>query len=155
MSDRGVVRGTRRRRSISESGHPRLNSTILDSDLVFDENDLINTGNNVTHRSQPIISNDSPGGFIESPMWVGTGTRLQTRKLPANSDQEHIVSGKFGSLKERIAEWQSIIEYDLITDDSINADHKRLKGEIHSLYQEAIYACASEKLSYDIILARL
>ena len=99
MSDRGEVRGTRRRRSISKSGHPRLNSTILDSDLVFDENDLINTGNNVTHRSQPIISNDSPGGFIESPMWVGTGTRLQTRKLPANSDQEHIVSGKFGSLK--------------------------------------------------------
>ena len=152
MSDRGVVRGTRRRRSISESGHPRLNFTILDSDLVFDENDLIYTWNNVTCCSQPIISNDSPGGFIE---WVGTGTRLQTRKLPANSDQEHIVSGKFGSLKERIAEWQSIIEYDLITDDNINADHKRLKGEIHSLYQEAIYACASEKLSYDIILARL
>ena len=26
-----------------------------------------------------------------------------------------------------------------------------MKGEIHSLYQEAIYACTSEKLSYDII----
>ena len=23
-------------------------------------------------------------------MWVGTGTRLQTRKFPANSDQERI-----------------------------------------------------------------
>ena len=64
MSDRGVVRGTRRRRSISESGHPRLNSTILDSDLVFDDNDLFNTRNNVTHQSQPIISNDSPGGLL-------------------------------------------------------------------------------------------
>ena len=70
MSNRGVVRGTRRR-SISESGHPRLNSTILDSDLVFDDNDLFNTRNNVTHQSQPIISNDSPEGFIESPTYVG------------------------------------------------------------------------------------
>ena len=42
MSDRGVVRRTRRRRSISESGHPRLSSTILDIDLVFDEHDLVN-----------------------------------------------------------------------------------------------------------------
>ena len=42
MSDRGVVRGTRRRRSISESGHPSVNSTVLDSDLVFDEHDLVN-----------------------------------------------------------------------------------------------------------------
>ena len=44
MSDRaGVVRGTRRRRSISESGHPRLNSTILDSELVFDGHEVIDT----------------------------------------------------------------------------------------------------------------
>ena len=42
MSDRGVVCGTRRRRSISDSGHSRLNSTILDSDLVSDEHDLVN-----------------------------------------------------------------------------------------------------------------
>ena len=41
MSDRGVVRGTRRRRSISDSGHSRLNSTILDSDLVSDKHDLV------------------------------------------------------------------------------------------------------------------
>ena len=86
MSDQGVVRGTRRR-SISESGHPRLNSTIINNDLVFDDNDLSNTGNNVSHQSQQIISNDLPEGFIESPMWVGTGTRLQARKLPANSEQ--------------------------------------------------------------------
>ena len=151
MSDRGVVRGTRRRRSISESGHPRLNSTILDSDLVFDENDLINTRNNVTHQSQPIISNDSPGGFIESPMWVGTGTRLQTRQFPANIDKEHIISSKLETLREKISGWQHIIKYDLITIDSIKADHNQLKGEIHSLYQESIYAHASVKLSYDII----
>ena len=91
------------------------------------------------------------GGFIESPMWVGTGTRLQTRKLPANSDQEHIILSKFKTLRDQISEWQYIIEYDLITADSIKADHKRLKGEIHSLYQESIYAHASEKLSYDVI----
>ena len=55
MSDRGVVRGTRRRRSIPESGHPILNSMVLDSDLVFDEHDLVNTCNNVIQRS-PAIS---------------------------------------------------------------------------------------------------
>ena len=84
-------------------------------------------------------------------MWVGTGTRLLTRKFPASSDQEHIVSGKFGILKEKLSEWQSIIEYDLITVNSIKADHQRLKGEIHSLYQESILSHASDKLSYDII----
>ena len=42
MSDRGVVRRTRRRRSISESGHPSVNSTILDGDLVLDEHELVN-----------------------------------------------------------------------------------------------------------------
>ena len=80
----------------------------------------------MTHQSQPIISNDSPGGFIESPMWVGTGTRLQTRKFPANSDQEHIISSKFKTLRDQISEWQYIIEYDLITVDSIKADHKHV-----------------------------
>ena len=64
MSNRGVVQGARRRRSISESGHPRLNSTILDSDLVFDNHDLVNTRNNVTHQSQPIISIESPEGLL-------------------------------------------------------------------------------------------
>ena len=118
MSDRGVVRGTRRR-SISESGHPRLNSRIIDNDLVFDDNDLFNTRNNVSHQSQQIISNDLPEGFIESPMWVGTGTRLQARKLPANSDQEIIISNKFETLREQISEWQAIIEFELITIDSI------------------------------------
>ena len=136
MSDREVVRGTRRR-SISESGHPRLNSTILDSDLVFDDNDLFNTRNNVTHQSQPIISNDSPEGFIESPMWVGTGTRLQARKLPANSDQEIDISNKFETLRGKISEWQNIIEFDLITVDIIKAIElisiEELNTSVHKL----------------------
>ena len=150
MSDQGVIRGTRRR-SISESGHPRLNSTIIDNDLVFDENDLFNTRNNVSHQSQQIISNDLPEGFIESPMWVGTGTRLQARKLPANSDQEIVISNKLENLRLKISDWQSLIEYDPITFDGINTEHNVLKGNIHSLYQEALYARVTDKLSYDII----
>ena len=85
MSNRGVVRGTRRR-SISESGQPRLNSTSIDNDLVFNDNDLSIAQNNPSRQSQQIISSEIPEGFIESPMWVGTGTRLLVRKLPANSD---------------------------------------------------------------------
>ena len=42
MSDRGVVGGTRWRRSVSEPGHPSVNSTVLDSDLVLDKHDLVN-----------------------------------------------------------------------------------------------------------------
>ena len=73
MSDQGVVQGTRRR-SNSESGHPRLNSTSIDNELVFNDNDLSNTGSNLSHQSQQIIFGDLPEGYIESPMWVGTGT---------------------------------------------------------------------------------
>ena len=67
MSDRGVVRGTRRRRSISESGHSRLNSTVLNSDLVFDELDLVGTRDSVTHRSQPMVSDETGG--LSNPLW--------------------------------------------------------------------------------------
>ena len=74
-------------RSNSESGHPRLNSTTIDNDLVFNNTDLFQNRNNLSHQSQQIISNYMPGGYIESPMWVGTGTRLQARKLPADSNQ--------------------------------------------------------------------
>ena len=76
MSDQGVVRGTRWRYN-SESGHPRLNSTSIDNDLVFNDHDLSNTRNNLSHQSQQVISGEHPDGYIESPMWVGTGTRLQ------------------------------------------------------------------------------
>ena len=47
---------------MSESGHPRLNSTVLDSDLGFDEHDLVNICSNLIQRS------------------------------PANSDQIYIIS---------------------------------------------------------------
>ena len=97
MSDQEVVRGTRRG-SNSESGHPRLNSTSIDNELVFNDSDLSNTRNNLSHQSQQIISVDVTEGYIELPMWVGTGTRLQPRKLPANSDQEIYISIKLESL---------------------------------------------------------
>ena len=35
--------------------------------------------------------------------------------------------------------------------DGINSDHNVLKGDIHSLYQEALYARVTDKLSYEII----
>ena len=151
MSDRvGVVRGTRRRRSISESGHPRLNSTILDSELAFDGHELIDTRNNVIHRSQPIIG-DETGSFIESPMGVGISTRLQARRLPDNSDRELLITNKLDSLKGEISQWQSIIDYELISVDSIKIDHKKLKEDFQSLYQDSIYAHVPVKLSYEII----
>ena len=90
MSNQGVIRSTRWS-SNSESGHPRLKSTSLNNELVFNNSDL-------SHQSQQIISVDLPQGYIESPMWVGTGTRLQARKLPANSDQEIIISSKLENL---------------------------------------------------------
>ena len=150
MSDRGVVRGTRRR-SISESGPPRLSSTSIDDDLVFNDNDLSGTRNNLSHQSQQIISSDNPEGFIESPMWVGAGTRLQVRKLPANSDLETVITNKFRILQSKIAKWQYLIEYEPITFEGINTDYNVIKGNINSLYQEALYARVTDKLSYDII----
>ena len=86
MSDRaGVGHTTRRRRSISEFGHPTLNSTILDSGSAFDDHDLSNARNNVIHRSKPTIG-DETGSFVESPMGAGISTRLQVRRLPIDSD---------------------------------------------------------------------
>ena len=91
----------------------------------------------MTHQSHPIISNDSPEGFIESPMWVGTGTRLQARKLPANGDQEIVISSKFETLRGKISEWQNIIEFDLITVDIIKAIElisiEELNTSVHKL----------------------
>ena len=105
--------------------------------------------NNLIHQSQQIISGELPEGFIESPMWVGTGTRLQVRKLPANSDQEIFILNKLETLRLKISDWQSSIDYDPITFHGINTDHNILKGNIHSLYQEALYARVSDKLNFD------
>ena len=79
MSKLRAMRSTRRR-SNSESGHPRLNSTSINNDLVFNDTDLSNTRNNQSHQSQQTISVDLPEGYIESSMWVGTVTRLKARK---------------------------------------------------------------------------
>ena len=139
MSDQGVVRGTRQS-SISESGHPRLNSTSINNDLVFNDNDLSNTQNNLNHQSQQIISVDMPEGYIESPMWVGTGTPLQARKLPDDSNQEIVIVSKLENLQLKISNWQKAIEEEPITFEGIKTDHYELKGAIHSLYQKALYA---------------
>ena len=54
-------------------------------------------------------------------------------------------------LNLRISTWQTAIDDELITFDGINADHNVLKGDIHSLYQEALFAQVTHKLSYEII----
>ena len=84
-------------------------------------------------------------------MWVGTGTCLQVRKLPADSDQEIVILSKLENLQLKISNWQTAIEDEAITFEEIKASHNVLKGDIHSLYQEALYARVTDKLSYDII----
>ena len=45
----------------------------------------------------------------------------------------------------------NIIKVDLITIDSVKADHELLEEEILSLYRKGLSAHVSEKLSYDVI----
>ena len=47
--------------------------------------------------------------------------------------------------------WQTAIDDEPITFEGINDDHNVLKGDIHSLYQEALSARVTDKLSYEII----
>ena len=112
ISNQRVVQ-TSRQKSNSESGHPRLNSTSIENELVFNDNDLSNTRNNLSHQSQQIISDDFPEDYIESPMWVGTGTWLQARKVPANSDQEVVISNKLEILCLKVSSWQTEGRYPL------------------------------------------
>ena len=84
-------------------------------------------------------------------LWVGVGTRLQVRKLPANSELETVISNKLETLRSDISHWQYLIDYEPITYEGISTDHNVLKGNINSLYQEALYARVTDKLSYDII----
>ena len=84
-------------------------------------------------------------------MCVGTGTRLQAIKLPANSDQEIVFSSKLENLQLKTSSWQTAIDDEPITFEGIKTHHNVLKGDIHSLYQEALYARVTNKLSYDII----
>ena len=132
MYDHGALPGARQR-SNSESGHPNLSSTSIDDELVFNNADLSLNRNNLSHQSQQIISNELPEGYIESPMWVGTGTRLQE------------------SVCIKIANWQRVIDKDPITLEGIKNVYDQLKGAIYSLYQDALYARVTDKLSYDII----
>ena len=73
-----------------------------------------------------------PEGYIESPMWVGTDTQLQARKLPANSNQEIVIASKLENIHLKIATWQKAIDEEPITFEGIKADHDELKGAIHS-----------------------
>ena len=82
---------------------------------------------------------------------MGTGTCLQTKKLPVDSDQEIVIFSKLESLQLKISNWQTAIDDEPITFEGIKADHNVLKGNIHSLYQEVLYARVTNKLSYDII----
>ena len=81
----------------------------------------------------------------------GNCTRLQARKLPANSNQEIVILSKLENLQLKISDWQTAFEDEPIIFEGIKADHNVLKGAIHSLYQEALYAPGTDKLSYDII----
>ena len=81
-----------------------------------------------------------PEGYIESPMWVGAGTQLLAWRLPASGNQEITISSKLENLKTKIYNWQTAIDQEPITFEGIKTDHNVLKGDIHSLYQEALYA---------------
>ena len=84
-------------------------------------------------------------------MWVGTGTRLQARKLPADSNQEIVIVSKLENLHLKIANWQKAIDEEPITFEGIKTNHNELKGAIYSLYQEALYARVTDKLSYGLV----
>ena len=101
-----------------------MRNTSIDDELVFNNADLSLNQNKLSHHSQQIISKELPEGYIESPMWVGTGTQLQARKLPADSDQQAIFASKFESVREKIATWQKTIGEDPITLEGIK-NYKR------------------------------
>ena len=54
---------------------------------------------------------------------MGTGTCLQTKKLPVDSDQETVIFSKLESLQLKISNWQTAIEEEPITFESIKAGH--------------------------------
>ena len=62
-----------------------------------------------------------------------------------------VIASKLENVHIKIATWQKVIDEDPITFEGIKNDHDELKGAIHSLYQEALYARVTDKLSYDII----
>ena len=80
-------------------------------------------------------------------MWYSiTGQKVTSRQY-----QEIVIVSKLENLQLKISNWQTAIDDEPITFEGIKADHNVLKGDIHSLYQEALYARVTDKLSYDII----
>ena len=71
---------------------------------------------------------------------MGRGTRLQARKLPANKDQQAFIDSKFEIIRAKIATWQRDIDEEPITLEGIKTEYDALKGSIHLLYQNALYA---------------
>ena len=61
-------------------------------------------------------------------LWVGTGTQLQARKLPANSDQEMVITSKLENVHIKVDSWQKVIDEDPITFEGIKNHHDELKG---------------------------
>ena len=118
MWDQGASPGARRRSNF-KSGHPRLNSTSLDEELVFNNADLSLNPNNLSHQ---FISHGLSEGFIE-----------------------------FEIIRANISTWQRDIDKEPITFEGIKTEYDELKGIIHSLYQDALYAQVTDKLSYYII----
>ena len=84
-------------------------------------------------------------------MFVGTGTRLHVSRLPAGNDPQAFFQTKYDGICDNIIVWQIKIDEEPITFEGINTQFIRLKGSIHSLYQEALYSQVTDKLSYDII----
>ena len=89
-------------------------------------------------------------------MWVGTGTSLQARRLPANSElsNKHLLNLNLRSSVQilPLGSWQRDIDKEPITFVGIKTEYVDLKESIHSLYQEALYGQVTDKLSYDIII---
>ena len=56
-------------------------------------------------------------------MWVGAGTRLQARRLPANSEQQAFIESKLEIIPANIATCQRDIDEEHITFEGINTQH--------------------------------
>ena len=84
-------------------------------------------------------------------MWVGTGTCLQVRKLPASIELESLIQSQYDIIRENIAAWQRDIDEEPISIEGIQSQFVSFQGSIHSLYQNALCSRVTDKLSYDII----
>ena len=109
MSDQGATGGTWRR-SYSESGPSRLKSTRFEDKFFAEPADLSINQNALYYQSQQTISTDLPEGVIESPMWVGTGTRLQLRRFSTGNDRQAFIQTQDDDICDNIIAWQINID---------------------------------------------